>query len=265
MKIKILVLSILLCFSTHLVLAQGPPITSDKAIMLAQGNIVVKTLSEYRQTDLGTFTKVPLMVHYIAHPKILLGVHLPFTSHNFNTENNLFEDDFKNGSSLGDIELLGKYQFYRNDKMAKTLRMVIKTVQTLPTGKEYDIEGISTGAYQSYLSWVTGYETIKYGISNELGFRISPNENFNELVHKFGVGLPLLKPIYPVKQVNLYFEYSSAYMFHHQAFMMLYAQGVQYAIKRLTLETAIQFPLIQTENIPNPRQFSWLVGTRYVF
>ncbi len=261
MKTKIWVLSILLCFSTSLLFAQGPPITSDKPIMLAQGNVVVKTLSEYRQTDQGTFTKVPLMVHYIAHSKILLGVHLPFTSHNFNTENEFL----KNGSSLGDIELLGKYQFYRNDKMAKTLRMVIKTVQTLPTGKEYEIEGISTGAYQSYLSWVTGYETIKYGISNELGFRVSPNENYNELVHKFGVGLPLLKPVYPVKQINLYFEYSNAYMFHHNAFMMLYAQGVQYAIKQLTIETAIQFPLIQTENVPNPRQFSWLVGTRYVF
>lgn len=261
MKIKILVLGIFLCFSTSLVLAQGPPISSDKPIMLAQGNVVVKTLSEYRQTDLGTFIRVPLMVHYIAHPKILLGVHLPFASHSFNTENSLF----KNGSSLADIELLAKYQFFRKDQMAKTLRMVIKTIQTLPTGKKYEIEGISTGTYQSYISWVTGYETIKYGVSHELGLRLSSDKMYNELMHKFGVGLPLLKPLYPVKQVNLYFEYSNTFMFHHQAFMMLYAQGVQYAIKRLTIETAIQFPLIQTENVPNPRQFSWLIGTRYVF
>ncbi len=262
MKIKLLVLWCILmgCF-TQFISAQGPPITSDKPIMLAQGNVIIKTLTEHRSTDIGSFTKAPLMIHYIVHPKILLGVHLPFVNHRFKNENSRF----KNGIHIGDIELLAKYQFYRKDEMAKTLRMVIKTVQTLPTGKAYGIEGISTNAYQSYLSWLTGYETIKYGISNELGIRISPDNNFNEMVYKFGFGLPLLKPVYPVKQLNLYFEYNNTYMFEHRAFQMLYAQGVQYAIKQLTLETAIQLPLVQTANIPLPRKWSWIIGTRYVF
>jgi len=68
----------------------------------------------------------------------------------------------------------GKYQFYRKDYTGKTFRVVAKTLQTLPTGKELDLIGQSTHKYQGYYGVVSGYETLKYGISTEVGYNWSP-------------------------------------------------------------------------------------------
>lgn len=201
--------------------AQGPPITGDKPIMLGANNKVVKTLSEIRRTEAGTFTKTPLMVHYLPTSDILVGAYLPFVHYDFK--------DGRNGQTLGDLELVGKYQFYRNDQTGKTFRMVAKTIQTLPTGKALGLDGISTNEYQSYLAIVTGYESIKYGISNELGYNFSPSDNLNELRYKLGFGLPLLKQTYPVNQLNLYFEYQNSWFTAPSDYLLLYAQGIQYA------------------------------------
>jgi len=245
----------IMCVFTY---AQGPPITSDKPIMLAANNVVVKTLTEIRNTHQGTFIKAPLMVHYLPSSNVLIGVYLPLGTYAFN--------DGVSGQSLGDIELVGKYQFFRKDQTGKTFRMAAKTIQTLPTGKPFGIEGIHTNNYQSYLGLIAGYESIKYGISNELGFNLNPSdENMNEVRYKLGFGLPLLKPTYPVNQINLFFEYQSNWFVQNNEFMLLYAQGIQYAKKQLTLEAAIQLPLIQTIPESNKRNYSVFIGTRYVF
>jgi len=238
--------------------AQGPPITGDKPIMLGANSWVLKTLTEIRNTKEGTFIKIPLMVHYLPTSNTLIGVHIPFVSSNF-------EKSGGYNQSLGDIELLAKYQFYRKDKTGKTFRLVAKTLQTLPSGKSLGLEGISTNNYQSYLGLVAGYESIKYGISNELGFNLHPSDNTDELRYKLGFGLPLLKSTYPVKQVNLYFEYQNSWFTTNNEYMMLYAQGIQYAKGRLTLEAAIQFALIQTISDKKRRNYSVFLGTRYVF
>jgi len=166
---------------------------------------------------------------------------------------------------LGDIDLMVKYQFYRKDGTGKTFRMVAKTTQTLPTGRNWNVNDISTGDYASYLGVVAGYESIKYGISNELGYRLVPATQDDELRYKLGVGLPLLKPIYPVKQVNLYFEYNANWAVQTSDFQLFYAQGIQYAKGRLTIEAAVQTPLIQTLAEEQKRNYSIFLGTRYVF
>jgi len=164
---------------------------------------------------------------------------------------------------LGDIELLAKYQFYRKDGMGKTFRLVAKTLQVLPTGKPLNIQGISMGAYQSYLSLIAGYESLKYGISNELGFNIQPSNDMDELRYKLSFGLPLMKPSYPVKKVNLYFEYQSSWFVNLEEYLLAYAQGVQYAKGH---EAAVQFPLIQTASDQRlQRNYSVFLGTRYIF
>ncbi len=241
--------------------AQGPPITADKPIMLGAKRVIIKSLTEIRTTDQGTFIKAPLMVHYLPTSNLLFSAHIPYVNIAFNES--LLEAP-KNFSGLGDVELLGKYQFYQKDATGKTFRMVAKTLQTLPTGKDYNLDGILTGTYQSYIGTVAGYESIKYGISNELGLNMSKEASLREFRHKLGFGLPLLKPSYPVKQVNLYFEYQNSWFYDQGSYRLLYAQGIQYAIKRLTLETAIQFPLIQN-NSPQNLERSVFIGTRYIF
>ncbi len=246
---------LLVCLSVK---GQGPPITADKPIMLGSNTKLLKTLSEIRLTESGTQIMMPVMFHYLPTSNTLVGLHAPFVSY---TGRNNNED---NGFTIGDISILGKYQFYRKDQMGKTMRLVVKTLQTLPTGKSLEIDGMSTGRYHSYLGFVAGYESIKYGISNEIGYNIIPSSRKDELRYKLGFGLPLKKPSYPVNQVNLYFEYQSSWFTQLNEFMLLYAQGIQYAIGRTTIEASVQFPLLQNLEIVEQRELSVFLGTRYI-
>ena len=240
--------------------AQGPPITADKPIMLGANTVILKTLTEVRNTAGGTFTKVPFMAHWLPSSNSLVAVHVPLTHFSFN------DNDVNNGSYLGDIGILGKYQFYRKDGMAKTHRLVLKSYQLLPTGQDLGPFEISNGTYQHYLGIVSGYETIKYGISAEVGYNAAFGSNIDEWRTKLGFGLPLLKPTYPVNQINLYFEYTGMYRPGREQTELLYAQGIQYAKGRLTLEVAVQIPIYQSESIQLYRLNSdILIGTRYIF
>ena len=237
--------------------SQGPPITGDKPVMLGGNTWLIKSLTEIRFTDQGNFIKAPIMGHYLPSANSLIGIHIPFVSSNI--------DGSEPIKSLGDIELLGKYQFYRKDGTGKTFRMVAKTLQVIPTGEPLGVQGISLDTYQSYVGLVAGYESLKYGISNELGFNFQPDNDVDDLRHKLSFGLPLTKPTYPVKKFNLYFEYQNSWFTTLNKFMLLYAQGIQYAKGRFTIEGAVQFPLIQTTSDPRiKRNLSVFIGSRYI-
>lgn len=263
MKSKTWLFAILLSlvFFGNKAFSQGPPITADSPIMLGGGTFLMKTLTEIRFTDHGIFTRIPLMAHYLPTSNTVVSVHFPLVLYNF--ENGFMEGE--NGTTFGDLEIMGKYQFYRKDGKGKTFRMVVKTLQTLPTGKELGIEDMSTGNYESYLSMVAGYETLKYGISSELGYSLSPNGNDDKVKLALGFGLPLLKPTYPVNQLNLYFEYDSEWYTETSGYRLLYAQGIQYAVNDLTLEAAVQIPLVQDVHSFRERNYSIFIGTRYNF
>lgn len=241
-------------------LAQGPPITADKPIMLSEGSMLLKTLTEVRKTDFGTFTRAPLMFHYVFSRKIIAAVHVPHVRYNFTDGNPLGE-----GSTFGDLQFMAKYQFYRKDRNRKTLRAVVKTVQTLPTGKDIGLEHISGGRYQSYQGIVMGYEAMQYGISNEIGYGFIDNNNRNFFTYRVGFGLPLLKQVYPVNQLNLYFEYHNNWYTQVDEYELHYAQGIQYARDQVTLDFAVLIPLVQDIALREQRDYSILFGARYVF
>ncbi len=196
-------LGLLLCGSLATGLqAQGPPILGDKPIMLGAKRIVFKTLTEFRVLPDGWALKAPAMVHYLPTSNTLVGLYIPLVVSGLGDQPRSF---------LGDISLVTKYQFYKKDGMGKTFRMVLKGVQNLPTGAKLGLDEMSTGIFQSFWSVVAGYESIKYGISSELGYNFSVVPDMNEARLKLGFGLPLLQPSYPVKQVNLFFEYQGSY------------------------------------------------------
>ncbi len=250
-------IGVLLLASGLFVSAQGPPITADKPIMLGGKSFTTKTLTEIRKTRRGTFTYVPLMLHYLPTSNSLVAVHLPYIGFNF--------ENGESGGDLADIKLLGKYQFFRKDATGKTFRVVAKTVQTLPTGRDLDLIDLSTGNYAGYYGIVAGYETLKYGISNEIGYNWMPNGTLDELRYKLGFGLPLLKPQYPNKQLNLYFEYTNSWVVERDWYQLLYAQGIQYAGKNITFDFAIQLPLVNDVAQGRRLNYSLFLGTRYTF
>ncbi len=259
MKILRLTLLLLLIVSSNVLLAQGPPITADNPIMLGGNTFVVKTLTQIRNTERGTFIYVPIIANYVISNNILVGVQLPYVDYSFDKDYGGL-----NGSTLGDITLLGKYQFLRNDQMGKTFRMVAKTMQNLPTGEKVGIDEMSEGLYSGYYGIVAGYESLKLGVSNEIGYKWQPDGNSDNFIYKLGFGLPLLKPTYPVDQINLYFEYTSEAMIEQDIYRLLYAQGIQYAKNRWTWEAAIQFPLIQNGDETRDINYSIFLGTRFI-
>lgn len=237
---------------------QGPPLTADKPIMLGSKSVIIKTLSEFRNTEEGSYARIPLMIHYLPTSNSLVAIHVPWT--HFDSDS----DSENNGSYLGDIDILAKYQFYRADGKGRTFRMVVKSLQRLPTGKNYGPQEISTDNYQHYLGVVGGLETIKYGVSGEVGYNMVPSGLQDEWRARLGFGLPLLKQVYPPKQFNLYFEYAYNERPQLNERELLYAQGIQYAKGRLTLEAGIQIPIYQKVN-RYALKSNLLFGTRYVF
>ncbi len=250
---------LLLGMGIHLkIWAQGPPIIADKAIMLGSKRAVLRNLTEFRNTAQGQFVRSQLMGHYLPTADLLFAVHLPWV-HVKSDALEQFE-----GGYLGDIQLKGKFQFFRKDQTGKTLRAAIIVIENLPTGPKINVPRISLGEFSSYQAVVLGYESIKYGISNELGYEWTPNLG-DELQYKLGFGLPLLRPKYPLRQINLYFEYMNIWGVESGAFELLYAQGIQYARGPATFDLAVQAPLVQ--DVPEQaKQFvSLFVGMRYIF
>ncbi len=242
------------------IVAQGPPITADKPIMLSGGSMLIKTLTEVRKTNQGTFTRAPLMVHYVFSKKVIAAVHLPYISYNFTDGNPLGK-----GTGFGDVQLMAKYQFFRKDSNRKTLRAVVKTLQTFGTGKNIGLEHISAGKHQSYQGIVIGYEAMQYGISNEIGFNYIADSDRNAFTYRVGFGLPLLKQVYPVNQLNLYFEYHNNWYTDVNEYELHYAQGIQYARDQLTFDFAVLIPIVQDIAYEEKRDYSILFGTRFVF
>ena len=92
-----------------------------------------------------------------------------------------------------------------------------------------------------------------------------PDGTLDEFRAKLGFGLPLLKPQYPNKQLNLYFEYASVSLVERDWYQLLYAQGIQYASKNMTFDLALQLPLIQDMPVNRELKYSVFLGTRYTF
>nr|WP_042295415.1 hypothetical protein [Nonlabens ulvanivorans] len=253
---KHIIMVALIVFAFAKAYAQGPPITADKPIMLGGNSFTMKTLTEIRNTERGTAVYVPVMLHYLPTANSLIALHVPYVNYDLSDTS---------GSGLADMKIMGKYQFYRKDGTGRTFRMVAKTLQTLPTGQEIDVMDISTGKYSGYYGIVSGLETLKYGISTEIGYNWMPDGTLDEFRTKLGFGLPLLKPQYPNNQLNLYFEYSSVWLHERDWYQLLYAQGIQYARKNITFDLAVQLPLIQDIADDRALNYSVFVGTRYTF
>ena len=254
--IKYILIFVSVFIGIQSIMAQGPPITGDKTIMLGEGSFTVRTLTENRRTERGRFTYIPLMLNYLPSSNTFVSVQIPYI--NFDT---FLEDD----AGLADITLTGKYQFYRKDATGKTFRVAAKTVQTLPTGIAIDAIGLSTRNYAGYYGAIAGYETLKYGITSEIGYNWMPNGTLDELRYRLSFGLPLLKAQYPNKQINLYFEYLSSWVFERDWYQLLYAQGVQLALKNITFDFSVQVPLVNDVDDGRELKYSLFIGSRYTF
>jgi len=250
-------LIVICCLSSTYLWSQGPPITLDKIILLGSNSFTARTLTEYRDTERGDFLYIPFSLSYLPTSSTSFTIDIPFINYDFEATGS--------GSGLADIRITGRYQFYQKNETGKTFRVLAKTEQTLPTGEELDELGLSTGQYQGYYGVLAGYESLKFGITSELGYNWIPNGTLDHLRHKLGFGLPLLKPQFPNKQINIYFEYTNLWGFERDWYQLLYAQGVQYAGKVFTVEASVQVPLVNDVGENRKLNYSLFFGGRYTF
>jgi len=237
--------------------AQGPPITIDKIILLGSNSFTARNLIEIRNTERGEFVYIPFSLGYLPTANTSFSVDVPFINYDFNTGSS--------GNGLADIRFTGRYQFYQKNETGKTFRALVKTEQTLPTGETLDLLGLSTGLYQGYYGVLAGYESLKFGITSELGYNWIPDGTLDDLRYKLGFGLPLLKPQFPNKQLNLYFEYTNLWVFERDWYQLLYAQGIQYAGKNFTIDVSAQIPIVNDVEEDRALRYSIFLGGRYTF
>ena len=173
-------------------------------------------------------------------------------------------------TGLGDLGLTAKYQFYRKDGMGKTIRIAAKAKNMFRTGERLETPTLGMGHNMTYLGILAARESLRLGTQAEFGYAAMPSaDHLNHWLYKLGFGLPLLKPIYPVNQINLYFEFEGMNLPKHinvNQYGYYYAQGLQYARKKYTFDFSVQVPIAQQfHGTPTFERKLWtLVGARMI-
>ncbi len=255
---NIIALLLLATWSTN-VWGQGPPITLDKPIMLGEKKGTVRPFAKIADNEVHDFTAFVLDADYNFTNKLAVAAEVPlvFAQHG-------------EGAGLGDIGLTAKYQFYRKDGMGKTIRIAAKAKNMFRTGKSLETPTLGMGHNMTYLGILAARESLRLGTQAEVGYAAMPSaDHLNHWLYKLGFGLPLLKPVYPVNQINLYFEFEGVNLPRHNGanqYGYYYAQGLQYAKGRFTFDLSVQFPISQQfHGTPTFERKLWtLVGARMI-
>ena len=248
---------LLLVIGAHLMFAQGPPILLDKPIMLGANKGTIRPFAKILNQQVHDFTAFVLEADYNISNQIAIGAEIP-TSHHLNK------------LSLGDLTFMAKYQFYKKDGTAKTTRVAIKAKQMFATGKSLETMILGMGHPMTYLGFSGAKESLKLGIQSELGYYFSPSaSHLNFFTAKAGFGLPLLKPTYPVKQINLYLESEATIAQSHAGqsqYGIYIAPGIQYAKGIYTFDFSYQLPITQRFHhlTTYQKHSSIFIGTRVI-
>ena len=219
-------------------LAQGPPITLDKPITTGGKEGTARATYRYYDNARRDFSALYLQGEYNLTPGLAIGADVPLVY------------EAAEGGGLGDVRLATKVQLVSRNAIGKTFRVAATARQTLPTGREgVETPVLGMGHAMTYVGLLAARETLELGLAAELGYGYVPGENrLSRLAYKLGVGLPVLEPTYPVKQLNLYVETAGLHLpnFEGAAQYGLYAApGIQYARGRYTFDASVQFPLTQ--------------------
>jgi hypothetical protein len=229
---------------------------ADSPIRLGAHKTVIRSWVQFRSYTYTDVVSAPLLVDYTLTSDLQVGVTLPFA---------MSTSPFDPGPGIADAMLRVKYQFLRRDREAHTFRASGVVRQWLPTGPDIDNFDVGTGAFRTHLAVVAGIEDVHYGLQSEIGYVIQTDNMADMAVGRLSFGLPFLKPVFPVKQLTLYFEYEGMYMRDgRDHYAVMYAQGLQYARKRWTFDASAEFPLSQHMPPTYFRRWGLMAGARVV-
>jgi hypothetical protein len=256
---RVIILLLLYAAASSVLWAQGPPITLDKPIMLGQNKGTFRPMLKIVNNSIIDFNALILDADYNLSNKFALAIEAPL----------IFPNEVS-GARFGDVGVSAKYQFLRVDGVGKTLRIAAKARNMFRTGIHEDTPILGMGHNMTYLGVLAAREALKLGIQAELGYNMAAGTaHLDHLLYKLGFGIPLLKPVYPVNQLNLYCEFEGMNLPKHlgiNQYGYYYAQGLQYARGVYTFDFSVQFPLSQQfHGVGTFERRVWtLIGTRVV-
>ena len=251
---KVLITILLTGFSITL-FAQGPPIFTETPILLGLDGGGIRTFGKFIVKENATIYIQPVGIPYNLGSKTQIGIIGRFI--------NINPNQIQSVSGIGDLTFFAKQQIYKKDKKGKTLRIIAKLDQVFPTGNTSSTPSIGSDSWQSQLSLVTGYVTLKYGFYGQVGYNTTSNDLTDNIIYNFAFVQPLLPQKYPPNQINLNIGINGNYKTDIKSNNLFLSSGVQWIVSKTTLfETGVQFPLIEDVANAQKTKFIFTFGTR---
>lgn len=251
-RLRYLAVLLLILAKTGDVHAQGPPIVGDNSIMLGSRMTVLRNLTEVMLHHESYLVQSSQMVHFLPTSRTFLALHVPLVASGG-------DHGVDRPLQLGDVRIIGKYQWLRKDGTGRTLRLTSVAKATLPTGEPFRYGDLRSGEYGWYNGLILGYESVKYGLINEVGYQWYADRFYETLYYKAGLGVPLLPHRYPIRQVNVYLEVHNRYDLSKEAFDSKPSLGIQLARGGATFEGAFQ------QSLGLRQERSIFLGARWAF
>ena len=236
-------------------IAQHPPIFTDTPLLMGLSARAVRTFGKFVSKENANIYIQPLAIPFNPSSTSVIGAIAPFVRKSPKGK--------KSQSGIGDVSIFFKQMFYKRDGKGKTFRILGMIKQKFPTGNTSETPAIGSGSYQTTLGLVGGYITTKYSIFNEIGYNFASNGISDHFIYNFAFGYPILPPQYPPRQLNVYLEFIGKYFVENKQNSLFIAPGIQLIPgRRLTIETGIQFALI--EDVPDSQKTNYIfvLGTR---
>lgn len=261
MRIKLIFLFLIVCLSRTISYCQGPPIIADKPIMLGEHKGTARIVYSYMRSDKLDARFIMPSVDFNVSNKFALELMFPLQKYIGSAEK---------GFILSDVAIAGKYQYFKQDMKGKTIRLAVKGGHSFYIAKQHaHIKPVGSGIWGSYGGVVAGMESLKVGIVGDFGLSvvrdITPNKTGNFFQGKLSFGFPMLKHVFPIRQLNLYLETEIVDQLNAKSYSFYAAPGIQYVFGVIAIEAFYQRSLLQSGNnlfFPNETMGA---GIRYIY
>ena len=246
-------------------LAQGPPINTDTPILLgvsgAGARSFVKVIRKSSQDKDLTVTVSPVVIPYNVSTRLLVGGIFPYFNKDLDTKAGSMRS-----SGLGDTELFAKYVVHQIDKRQETIRFVLKSSVTLPTGDEDANPALGDGTTDYSFGVVAGWIKPRVSLTTEGVYSLNTSRRGTNYGDSFSYNVALgyrLSPRvyerYPSPQLNVYLELNGISTMRDElkglklensgGTTLLLSPGVQYiGGRRWLVEGSLQFPIVENLN-----------------
>ncbi|RMF85705.1 MAG: transporter [Nitrospinota bacterium] len=234
--------------------------------------------------DLAVWT-APLVASYALRTDATVTLIVPYVNKRLQTPAGTLRAD-----GLGDLQILGKYRFFRRDAPFSRLQAAILGGLKLPTGSNSEGPGIQkapalqpgSGSVDGIVGGAAGYTTMHWSFEGALTYKInSTAEDFrfgNVLAYDFYVAYQLY-PDWPtpgLSQLNISLELNGRTSGHNEVHgrevpesggtVLFLSPGLQYIVSgNLLLETGVQVPMVRELRGALEPDYTVLFGFRYLF